>query len=49
VAKFRKSSLLLILSAAIWFCAAAQEKVDYKVIERIRDEGFNRSQVMEIA
>lgn len=28
---------------------ASQEKIDYKMIEKIRDEGFNRSQVMNIA
>ena len=26
----------------------AQEPVDYRMIEKIRDEGFNRSQVMDI-
>jgi hypothetical protein len=31
------------------FLVASQEKIDYKVIEKIRDEGFNRSQVMDFA
>jgi hypothetical protein len=35
---------LLTLGAAI-----GQEKVDYDVVDRIRDEGFNRSRVMELA
>jgi len=44
--KFLSVAAFGILSS---FLVASQEKIDYKMIENIRDEGFNRSQVMKIA
>jgi hypothetical protein len=34
--------------AAVGLAAQAREKIDYRVLTQIRDEGFNRSQAMEI-
>jgi len=39
--------LLLAVTAAIVFVDAQTEKLDYATIGRIRDEGLNRSQVMD--
>ena len=47
--KYRK---WLGMAAVGIFCSylmASQEKIDHKMIEKIRDVGFNHSQVMEIA
>lgn len=48
----RKSKNSITL-ACLWilccFVYGSQEKIDYKMVEKIRDEGFNRSQVMEMA
>jgi hypothetical protein len=41
-------ALLLAWSAAPAAAQVVQEKVDYSVIERIRDEGLNRSQIEEL-
>jgi hypothetical protein len=43
----RGLALFLLLSAAV--PAAAQEKIDWATVGRIRDEGFRRSQVMDTA
>jgi len=37
----------LALAASLTFAGQAEEKVDLDVINKIRDEGFNRSQVMK--
>jgi len=46
-----KKNLSTVIVLALMFIlpANASEKVDYKVIAKIREEGFNHSQVMEIA
>ncbi len=44
--------LLFVTAAAALVCviqAGAQEKIDYEMIDKFRDEGFNRSHVMDIA
>jgi hypothetical protein len=44
----KSSGLLLIALLAIpWAPAAAEEPIDYEMIGRIMDEGFNRSEVMD--
>lgn len=45
--KMMLASLVMITPMFMAFLCA-QEKVDYRMIEQIRDEGFNRSQVMDI-
>jgi hypothetical protein len=49
MAKFKKPVVSIAFSVLIWLFSSAQEKVDHKMIERIRAEGFKRSQVMDIA
>ncbi len=39
--------LLLVVTVAVVFPEAQSEKLDYATIGRIRDEGLNRSQVMD--
>lgn len=39
---------ILCAGAAAALAAQAVEKIDYRVLTQIRDEGFNRSQVMEM-
>ena len=39
--------LLLVVTIAVAFAEAQTEKLDYPTIGRIRDEGLNRSQVMD--
>src|SRR5690625_1932858 len=41
-------ALLLTWASAPAAAQIVQEKIDYDVIERIRDEGFNRSQIEEL-
>ena len=43
----RTALLLLAVAAAVAFVDAQSEKIDYVTIGRIRDEGLNRSQVMD--
>ena len=44
----RRAILMLLLAAgAATFAAAQGEKLDYAMLGRIRDEGLNRSQVMD--
>src|SRR5216110_2504729 len=43
----RIAFILLAVLAAIGFLEAQTEKIDYPAIGRIRDEGMNRSQVMD--
>jgi hypothetical protein len=43
----RIALLLLAIAAAVTFVDAQTEKLDYATIGRIRDEGLNRSQVMD--
>jgi len=45
----KTTALLLPLLLAVPLVAAAQEPVDLQVVTKIRDEGLNRSQVMETA
>ncbi|UCE42238.1 MAG: M20/M25/M40 family metallo-hydrolase [Candidatus Aminicenantes bacterium] len=45
----KKFLVVLALVVLAPFLTASQEKIDYKMIDKIRDEGFNRSQVMGIA
>jgi len=45
----RTPALAFALAALTALPAAAQEKVDWAAVGRIRDEGFRRSQVMETA
>ena len=43
---------LFVMAVAVLVCvfqAGAQEKIDYEMIDKFRDEGFNRSQVMDVA
>jgi hypothetical protein len=42
---FRLGSVLMLI--ILFFNASAQEKVDYQIISKIKDEAFNRSQVMQ--
>ena len=49
MAKFKKLSVLIALSVVLWLVALAQERVDYTMIGKIKDEGFNRSRVMDLA
>src|SRR5437879_6358719 len=44
---FRRFSSVAIFFI-LFFNALAQEKTDYSVISRIKDEAFNHSQVMDI-
>ena len=46
--KILRMLLILFLICLVSFSAIAKEKVDYKMTNKIRDEGFNRSQVMDI-
>ena len=41
--------LTAVLLIALVSGAVAQEKVHWDVVQKIRDEGFNNSQVMEIS
>jgi len=44
----RRTILLMLLTASAATIAVAQsEKLDYQMLGRIRDEGLNRSQVMD--
>jgi carboxypeptidase Q len=43
----RTALLLVAIAAAVTFVDAQTEKLDYATIGRIRDEGLNRSQVMD--
>jgi len=43
----RIALLLVAIAAAVAFVAAQTEKLDYATIGKIRDEGLNRSQVMD--
>jgi carboxypeptidase Q len=43
----RIAFLLIAITSAITFVGAQNEKLDYATIGRIRDEGLNRSQVMD--
>src|SRR6266496_3779213 len=43
----RMALLLLAIAAGVTFVDAQTEKLDYATIGRIRDEGLNRSQVMD--
>src|SRR5262245_20062334 len=45
----RKSAVLLFLILAVAFPRAQSEKLDYAAIGEIRDEGLNRSEVMDHA
>jgi hypothetical protein len=45
----RRLALALVLAACTTAPLAAQEKLDWATLGRIRDEGFRRSQVMETA
>jgi carboxypeptidase Q len=47
--KFGKCLSVVAIGILSSFLVASQEKIDYKMIEKIRDEGFNRPQVMDIA
>ncbi len=47
--KYGKYLSVVALGILSSFLAASQEKIDHKMIEKIRDEGFNRSQVMNFA
>jgi carboxypeptidase Q len=42
-------SILTLLAIFASLLVAFEEKIDYRMIDKIRDEGFQRSQVMEIA
>src|SRR5688572_26817486 len=44
----RTVSIVLILLLTVPLIAQVQERVDLDAIYKIKDEGFNRSQVMEI-
>lgn len=46
---YHRELLTIILVSVFAFSSFAQENIDYKMIDTIRDEGFNRSQVMELA
>ncbi|GAF94489.1 unnamed protein product, partial [marine sediment metagenome] len=41
--------LIIALFISFTIKVTAQEQIDYKMIDKIRDEGLNRSQVMELA
>jgi hypothetical protein len=44
----RRTILLMLLTAGAATIAVAQsEKLDYQMLGRIRDEGLNRSQIMD--
>src|ERR1700733_5682722 len=45
----RKSILLVVVSLFFTALSAQDEKLDLGMIAKIRDEGLNRSQVMDIA
>jgi carboxypeptidase Q len=45
----KKSLLFLLLTASISFAAVAQEVVDQAIVQKIREEGLNHSQVMKTA
>lgn len=45
----RRTALAIAFSSAATLSLGAQERVDLAAIDRIKDEGFQRSQVMEIA
>ncbi len=44
----RRTILIGLLAASAAFAAAQSEKLDYAMLGRIRDEGMNRSQVMDL-
>jgi len=46
---YHRELLTIILVNVFAFSSFAQENIDYQVIDAIREEGFNRSQVMELA
>lgn len=47
--KYKKLLMSVLLVLIYSFLCVAQDKIDYKMIDKIRDEGFKRSRVMEIA
>ena len=45
----KKILLVVVLAVLSSFLVASQEKIDHRMIDKIRNEGFNRSQVMDLA
>ena len=45
----KKILLVVVLAVLSSFLVSSQEKIDRRMIDKIRTEGFNRSQVMDLA